>query len=71
MKTVKKMKRVHWYYKFLIVFIIFFSMFFLLNKNISNIVNNSSYKNSVNILAKPFIFFQKCGTCILGNIIHK
>lgn len=48
------MKQVHWYYKFLVLFLIFFSMFFLFNKNISNFVNNSSYKYYVNSVFAPF-----------------
>ncbi len=47
------MKKVHWYYKFLVLFLIFFSMFFLFNKNISNFVNNSSYKYYVNSVFTP------------------
>ena len=42
--------KIHWYYKFLIVFLIFFSMFFLFNKNISYFVNNSSLKSYINSL---------------------
>lgn len=47
------MKRMHWYYKFLIVFLVFFSMFFLFNKNISNLVNSSSYKGYINSIILP------------------
>lgn len=47
------MRKIHWYYKFLIVFIIFFSMFFFLNRNISNLVNNSSYKGYMNTIMTP------------------
>lgn len=47
------MKDLHWYYKFLLVFIVFFSMFFLLNRYISNLVNASYYKNAVNYISKP------------------
>ena len=43
----------NWYYKFLIVAIIFFSMFFLFNKHISNFVNSSSYKYYVNSIFMP------------------
>lgn len=48
------MKKVHWYYKFLILFLIFFSMFFLFNKTVTNLVNSSSYKNYVNYLNVSF-----------------
>lgn len=47
------MKKVHWYYKFLILFLIFFSMFFLFNKNVTSLVNSSSYKNYINYLNVP------------------
>lgn len=53
------MKKIHWYYKFLVIFLIFFSMFFLLNKNMSNIVNSSGYKNYVNFISKGFNFIDK------------
>lgn len=53
------MKKLHWYYKFLIIFLIFFSMFFLLNKNMSSIVNSSSYKNYINFISVPFNFVNK------------
>ena len=43
----------NWYYKFLVVSILFFSMLFLFNKNISNFVNNSSYKYYVNSIFIP------------------
>lgn len=45
--------KIHWYYKFLIVSIIFFSMFFLFNKSISKLINNSSYKYYVNSIFMP------------------
>lgn len=53
------MKRLHWYYKFLIVFLIVFSMFFLLNKNMSKIVNSSSYKDYINFISIPFSYIEK------------
>ena len=53
------MNKVHWYYKCLIIFIIFFSMFFLLNRNMSEIVNKSNYKNSVNFINIPINFLSK------------
>lgn len=53
------MKKLHWYYKFLIIFLIFFSMFFLLNKNMSKIVNSSAYKNYINFISIPFNFIDK------------
>lgn len=53
------MKRIHWYYKFLILFLIFFSMFFFLNKNMSKIVNSSPYKNYVNFISVPIEFIDK------------
>lgn len=53
------MKKLHWYYKFLIVFIILFSMFFLLNKNMSKIVNSSPYKSYIDIISIPFDFLDK------------
>ncbi len=53
------MKKIHWYYKFLVIFLIFFSMFFLLNKNMSNIVNSSGYKNYVNFIGVGFKFIDK------------
>ena len=45
--------RIHWYYKFLIVSLVFFSMFFLFNKNISSFINNSSYKYYINSVFVP------------------
>ena len=45
--------KIHWYYKFLIVSIIFFSMFFLFNKSISKFINKSSYKYYVNSIFIP------------------
>lgn len=52
------MKKVHWYYKFLIIFLIFFSMFFLLNQNMSKIVKSSAYTNYVNFVSIPFDFLK-------------
>ena len=46
------MKNLHWYYKFLLVFIVFFSMFFLLNRHISNFINASYYKSAANYISK-------------------
>lgn len=53
------MNKVHWYYKFLIIFIILFSMFFLLNRSISEFVNRSDYKNYVNSIMSPINFLGK------------
>lgn len=53
------MRRVHWYYKFLLVFLIFFSMFFLLNKNMSKIVNSSVYKGYISYVGVVFNFIDR------------
>ena len=53
------MRKMHWYYKFLIVFIIFFSMFFLLNRNMSSLVNRSNYKNYMSFINVPFSYIDK------------
>lgn len=53
------MKKIHWYYKFLIIFLIFFSMFFLLNKNMSKIINSSPYKSYIDFISIPFNFLDK------------
>ncbi len=65
------MKKVHWYYKFLIVFIIFFSMFFLFNKNISEFINKSNYKNNINYLNKPIMFIKKYNIFKYKNVLEK
>lgn len=51
--------KIHWYYKFLIVFLIFFSMFFLLTKNMSSIINSSPYKDYMNFVSAPFDFLSR------------
>lgn len=66
--------RIHWYYKFLIVSTMFFSMFFLFNKSFSNLVNVSSYKYYVNSIFMPISAISKnsilnCRTAIKEN--HK
>lgn len=53
------MRKIHWYYKFLVIFLLFFSMFFLLNKNMSSIINSSVYKNYVNFISIGFNFIDK------------
>ena len=53
------MKKLHWYYKFLIVLILLFSMFFLINKNMSKIVNSSPYKSFISYISIPFNFIDK------------
>ncbi len=53
------MKKLHWYYKFLIIFLIFFSLFFMLNKNMSKIVNSNPYKSYINFISIPFNFIDK------------
>lgn len=53
------MKKVNWYYKFLLVFLIFFTMFFLLTKNMSEIINSSAYKNYINFISVPFNYLQE------------
>lgn len=63
------MKKVHWYYKFLILFIIFFSMFFLLTENMSSIINSSSYKNYINFISVPFDFLNKYNIFNYRNVL--
>lgn len=53
------MRKVHWYYKFLIIFTILFSMFFLLNRNLSGFVNRSIYKNYMDSINVPFSYIDK------------
>ncbi len=65
------MKKLHWYYKFLIVFLIFFSMFFLLNQKMSSIVNSSVYKNYVNFISVPFNFIDKYNIFRYKSIIEE
>lgn len=65
------MKKLHWYYKFLIVFLIFFSMFFLLTKNMSNIINSSIYKNYLNFISVPFDFLNKYNIFNYKNVLEK
>ena len=65
------MRKLHWYYKFLIVFIIFFSMFFLLSKNMSNIINSTSYKNYINFISVPFDFVNKYNIFKYKNVLEK
>ena len=65
------MKKVHWYYKFLIVFIIFFSMFFLFNENISEFINKSTYKNNISHLNKPIIFIKKYNIFKYKELLEK
>ncbi len=65
------MKKLHWYYKFLIVFLIFFSMFFLLTENMSKIVNSSGYKNYVNFISVPFNFINKYNIFNYRNVLKQ
>ena len=53
------MKKINWYYKFLLVVIIFFSMFFTFIKTTSNMVNSSSFKGYINYLSIPFTNIEK------------
>lgn len=53
------MRKVHWYYKFLIVFLLFFSMFFFLNRNISYFINESNYKGITTKMMIPFNYINK------------
>lgn len=48
------MKKINWYYKFLIIFIASFSMFLFLNKSLSHYINSSSAKNYMNYLIGSF-----------------
>ena len=63
------MRKLHWYYKFLILFIIFFSMFFLLTENMSKIINSSSYKNYINFISVPFDFLNKYNIFNYKNVL--
>lgn len=49
------MNKLNSYYKFLIVVIILFSMFFFLNKNISSFINKSSIKNTALHIVSPIL----------------
>lgn len=51
--------KVNWYYKFLIIFLVCFGLFFFLTSNMSNFVNSSMYKNYINFVGVPFNFFHK------------
>lgn len=51
--------RMHWYYKFLIIFLIFFGLFFLLTENMNSIINSSSYKDYMNFISVPFNFLER------------
>ena len=65
------MRIVHWYYKFLIVFIIFFSMFFLLNRNISSVVNKSNYKNYMSFISASFSYIDKYNVFKYNKIVKR
>ena len=65
------MRKVHWYYKFLIVFIIFFSMFFLLNRNISSVVNKSNYKNYMSFISASFSYIDKYNVFKYKKIVKR
>lgn len=65
------MRKLHWYYKFLIIFIIFFSMFFLLSKNMSNIINSTPYKNYINFISVPFDFINKYNIFKYKSVLEK
>lgn len=65
------MKHLHWYYKFLIIFLIFFSMFFLLTKNMSKVVESSQYKNYVNFINIPFNFLNKYNIFNYKNLLKE
>ena len=65
------MRIVHWYYKFLIVFIIFFSMFFLLNRNISSVVNKSNYKNYMSFISTSFSYIDKYNVFKYKKIVKR
>ena len=65
------MKKLHWYYKFLILFLIFFSMFFFLTKNMSKIVNSSPYKNFINYISVPFDFINKYNIFNYKNVLEE
>ena len=65
------MKNLHWYYKFLIVFLIFFSMFFLFNKNISDFANSSLYKYYVDSIFIPISSMKRNLTLDYKNLIKE
>src|SRR5574344_825534 len=65
------MKHLHWYYKFLIIFLIFFSMLFLLTKNMSKVVESSQYKNYVNFINIPFNFLNKYNIFNYKNLLKE
>ena len=65
------MRKLHWYYKFLIIFIVFFSMFFLLSKNMSNIINSTPYKNYINFISVPFDFINKYNIFKYKSVLEK
>lgn len=53
------MNKIHWYYKFLTLSLLFFSMFFLYNKNISHVINNSTYKYYLTSFLIPISNFSR------------
>ena len=65
------MKKVNWYYKFLIVIIIFFSMFIFLTKNMSNIINSSSYKGYMNYIGIPINSIKKYNIFNNKNLVKE
>lgn len=65
------MKNLHWYYKFLILFLIFFSMFFLFNKNISDFANSSLYKYYVDSIFIPISSMKRNLTLDYKNLIKE
>ena len=65
------MKGLHWYYKFLIVFIVFLSMFIFLTKNMSERINSSSYKNYVNFIGIPLNYIEKHNVFRINDIMDE
>ena len=53
------MKYIHWYYKFLILFLFFFSMFFMFHSSISNLINNSDYKYYIDSIFVPIASLKR------------
>ncbi len=65
------MRRVHWYYKFLTIFIVFLSMFFLFNRTISNYISNSSIKGYATYVVKPFYSLKKINVFRYGSLLKE
>ncbi len=65
------MKKNNSYYKFLILFLIFFSMLFFLTKNMDNIVKSTPYKNYMDFVSIPFNFLNDYNVFKYKNLVKE